>query len=88
MGYPSLAYSHPDFYKAQVMNDKLGGSGSAKLFQILREEKGYTYGAYSRFTGASQGGYFLASTSVRSNATQDSVRKLKKRILHLLKIVC
>ena len=36
---------------------------------ILREEKGYTYGARTSFTGAEYPGYFVASAGVQSNAT-------------------
>jgi predicted Zn-dependent peptidase len=31
------------------MNSILGSGGTARLFMNLREDKGYTYGAYSHF---------------------------------------
>ncbi|MEQ1922735.1 MAG: pitrilysin family protein, partial [Pyrinomonadaceae bacterium] len=49
IGLVGVDRSHPDYYALQVMNSILGGDGSARLFQNLREDKGYTYGAYSRF---------------------------------------
>jgi zinc protease len=55
------------------MNYKLGGSFSGFLNLILREEKGFTYGARSGFSGNNLYGTFQASSSVRSNATLESM---------------
>jgi zinc protease len=55
------------------MNYKLGGSFSGFLNLILREEKGFTYGARSNFSGNNLYGTFKASSSVRSNATLESM---------------
>lgn len=65
---------HPDFDAVQVMNYKLGGSFSGFLNLILREEKGFTYGARSGFYGSNLVGSFQASSSVRSNATLESMQ--------------
>jgi zinc protease len=77
IGYPGLAYKDPDFYPAVVMNYKLGGSFSGILNLILREEKGYTYGARSRFAASDYPGPFTASAAVQSNATYESVKIFK-----------
>ncbi|HAV55280.1 MAG TPA: peptidase M16, partial [Aequorivita sp.] len=45
IGYIALPRTDADFYPAEVMNYKLGGSFSGNVNLILREEKGYTYGA-------------------------------------------
>ncbi|MBS4034627.1 MAG: insulinase family protein [Ignavibacterium sp.] len=74
IGHIGLAYSDPDFHKATVMNYKLGGSFSGIVNLILREEKGFTYGARTTFTGANLPGVFVGSTSVQSNATFESVQ--------------
>jgi zinc protease len=74
IGYLALPYTHPDYYPATVMNYKLGGSFNGVLNLILREEKGYTYGARSNFIGTQYPGPFVASTGVRSNATFESIR--------------
>ena len=67
----------PDFYAAYVMNYKLGGSFSGILNMILREEKGYTYGARSGFEKLKEPAPFVASASVRTNATKESVSIFK-----------
>ena len=74
IGNLSMAYNDKDYYPATVMNYKLGGSFSGNVNLILREEKGYTYGARTSFTGSLNPGYFVASSSVSSNATLESVQ--------------
>ncbi len=74
IGTLAIPRSHPDYYKAEVANHMLGGGASARLFMVLREEKGFTYGAYSRFSGQKQYGTFRAYSSVRSDATLESVQ--------------
>jgi zinc protease len=77
IGYLALPYTHPDYYAATVMNYKLGGSFNGVLNLILREQKGYTYGARSTFIGTKYPGPFVASAGVRSNATLESAQIFK-----------
>lgn len=74
IGYSAIPRSHPDFYPAYVSNYKLGGSFNSIVNIILREEKGYTYGARSSFSGGANTGTFSASSSVRTTATLESVQ--------------
>ncbi len=72
--YPvALEIVSEDQIKARVMNQILGGSGSAKLFMNLREDKGYTYGSYSSLSADELVGRFNASASVRNEVTDSSV---------------
>ncbi len=80
VGHLALPYTHPDYYAATVMNYKLGGSFNGILNLILREQKGYTYGARSTFIGTQHAGPFVASAGVRSNATKESVQIFKDEI--------
>lgn len=80
VGYLAIPRSHPEFYEATVMNYKLGGSFSGNVNLILREEKGYTYGARSNFSGSKTEGTFTASSSVRTNTTYESVMIFKDEI--------
>ncbi|WP_254884057.1 pitrilysin family protein [Aquimarina sp. TRL1] len=80
IGYLSMSRKDPDYFPATVMNYKLGGSFSGTVNLILREEKGYTYGARSRFSGTNIPGTFTASSSVRTNTTLESVRIFKDEI--------
>jgi zinc protease len=76
MGGLSLRRSDPDYIPLVVMNRILGGSASARLFANLREDKGYTYGAYSRVSSDLFPGVFSANTEVRNPVTDGSLHEL------------
>ncbi|HSG49051.1 MAG TPA: pitrilysin family protein, partial [Longimicrobiales bacterium] len=57
---------HPDWTSLAVANQVLGGTSASRLFQVLREEMGYTYGAYSSLGRARGQGTFQASMAVRN----------------------
>lgn len=78
IGGPGLARTDPDYYPVMVMNHKLGGSFNSNVNLVLREEKGFTYGARTGFSGTYIPGTFLASSNVRSSATLESVEIFKK----------
>ena len=82
IGNLSLAYTDDDFYPATVMNYKLGGSFNGIVNLILREEKGYTYGARTAFQGSEYPGPFVANASVQSSATLESVEIFKEEMTH------
>lgn len=81
IGNLSLSRLDADYYPAYVMNYKLGGSFSGIVNLVLREEKGFTYGARSGFYGSNIAGTFMASSSVRSSATYESVEIFKNLML-------
>jgi zinc protease len=80
IGYLGMARTDPDYFASTVMNYKLGGSFSGNVNLILREEKGYTYGARTGFSGSKIKGTFTASSSVRTNTTLESVMIFKEEI--------
>jgi zinc protease len=80
IGHYAVPRSSDDYYPATVMNYKLGGSFNGVVNMILREEKGFTYGARSGFSGGKNYGTFYASSSVRSSATEESVQIFKDEI--------
>lgn len=63
----------PDYVAMRVTNQILGGGGAARLFMKLREEKGYTYGAYSTFTPLAFAGPWRAFSDVRTDVTEGSM---------------
>jgi predicted Zn-dependent peptidase len=62
-----------DAITANVMNGVLGSSSSGRLFRNLREDKAFTYGAYSQLSSDKNVGYFSASASVRNEVTDSAV---------------
>lgn len=78
IGNLALAKSDPDYFAATVMNDHLGGNFLSLVNQVLREQKGFTYGATTQFSGSYIPGPFTAASMVRSSATLESVQIFKK----------
>ena len=75
-----LTLGDKDYYAALLANKILGGGGSARLFQNLREDKAYTYGSYSRVSQDRQTGVFKATASVRNVVTDSSIVEIQKEI--------
>jgi zinc protease len=67
-----------DFYKASLMNYPLGTGFTSRLNQMLRETKGWTYGAGSRYSGDSYGGTFLFSSGIRADVTDSALAEVMK----------
>lgn len=63
----------PEAIPSSVMNTILGGSSTARLFNTLREKRGFTYGAYSRLKSDRLIGAFSASASVRNEKTDSAI---------------
>ncbi|NVJ65261.1 MAG: insulinase family protein, partial [Gammaproteobacteria bacterium] len=81
IGKRSLAYdADGEYYRAGLMNYNLGGAFNSRININLREDKGYTYGARSRFNGSADHGSYTASAGVRSDATDKSLIEFFKEI--------
>ncbi len=80
IGYLAMSRDNPDFVKADFINYRLGGAFTSILNQILREEKGFTYGASSYFQEMKTRAPFIAASQVRSDATFESVSIFKKEM--------
>ena len=70
-----------DYFSALVANRILGGGGAGRLFNNLREDKGWTYGSYS---GVSESyktkGYFTAQAQVRNEVADSAAIELLKEV--------
>ncbi|MDT8415529.1 MAG: insulinase family protein [Flavobacteriaceae bacterium] len=77
----SLKLSDPDYFPLLIANNILGGGANARLFLNLREDKGFTYGAYSRVGNDKRYPVrFVASASVRNAVTDSAVTEFLKEI--------
>ena len=76
-----LKMTDEDYFAALMANDILGGGGEGYLFKNLREDKGYTYGAYSGI-GSNRYGVskFRAGAKVRNMVTDSAVSEIVKEI--------
>lgn len=64
------------FFRANLMNFNLGGNFNSRINQNLREDKGFTYGANSFFTGNRDAGVFVVATDVRADATVPAIENI------------
>jgi zinc protease len=75
-GALALRRNDPDYVPLTVANRILGGGAASRLFSNLREDKGYTYGAYSRVSSDLYPGLFIANTEVRNAVTDGSLHEI------------
>ena len=75
---PGMTISNPEYHKLDVLNEKLGAGSAGRLFEVLRLQRGYTYGASSAFTSNLETGYFHAASSVQGSSTKESVSLFKE----------
>jgi zinc protease len=76
VGGVGIARSDPDYPAVLVMNSVLGGLFSSRINMNLREDKGWTYGASSRFDTRKRRGPYYAATAVDAKATVAAVREI------------
>ena len=75
LGSLGIERTNPDYFAVAVMNQVLGGGPAGRLFLNLREDKGYTYGAYSNFGGSKYRGTVQASSEVRTDVTDGAMKE-------------
>ncbi|MGV3538433.1 MAG: M16 family metallopeptidase [Rufibacter sp.] len=76
-GYLAVPVGAQDYALMQAINHKLGSGSASTLFNVLRLQKGYTYGAFSGFSRKPTApGTFFASSSVRTNVTKESLQTI------------
>jgi len=71
----AITRTHPDYFPMLLMHTILGANASSRLFMNLREEKGYTYGAYTSLDARRNAGSFRATAEVRTPVTGDSLKE-------------
>lgn len=69
-----------EYYRAGLMNFILGGAFNSRINLNLREDKGYSYGAFSGFNGNKDRGFYRAQAGVRTDATAASIIEFIKEI--------
>lgn len=76
VGHPSEKRNAEDYFQRMILNTILGGQFTSRINLNLREKKGFTYGAFSRFNYFKSAGYFYVSTSVGSENTGASIDEI------------
>ena len=75
IGRPAIPATDPDYIALSMTRTVLGGGFSSRLMQNLREDKGYTYGAYASLRGYAGGGGVSAGADVRNEVTGASLKE-------------
>jgi zinc protease len=77
VAHPSLKYDAlGDFYRAGLANFNLGGNFDSRINLNLREDKGYTYGIRTGFSGGPEFGSFRVSAEINKEATAASITEV------------
>jgi zinc protease len=76
VGVPGVPRATSDYVPLEVMNNVLGGLFSSRINMNLREEHGYTYGAYSGFHYARAPGYFNCAAMIRTDVTAPALEEI------------
>jgi zinc protease len=71
---------HPDFIKAQVLNNVFGGFFGSRLMSNIREEKGYTYGIYSYLENHIQQSAWIISTEAGRDVCEPTITEVYKEM--------
>ncbi len=74
VGHLGIPRTHPDYMAVNLAIRILGGEGSNRLHQVLRTERGLTYGAQANMDTLKESGDFEAETNTRSDATGEVLR--------------
>ena len=74
VGHLGIARKHPDYMAVNLAIRILGGEGSNRLHQVLRTQRGLTYGAQANMDTLKETGDFEAETNTRSEATGEVLR--------------
>lgn len=69
-----------EFYRMFLVNYTIGGDFNSRLNINLREDKGWTYGARSSFTGNDYEGYYTFSAGIRADATDSALTEVIKEL--------
>lgn len=67
-----------DYYKSTIMNFPFGGAFNSRLNLDLREERGWTYGARSSFSGDKYTGTYTFSAGIKAIATDSALNDIVK----------
>jgi len=82
-GFTMITPRDPAVYPLTIANKILGGGTDARLFLILREQKSWTYGAYSQFTRPLGMGVFMANAEVRTPVTDSALAEMMHQLERL-----
>ncbi len=79
-GQPALPRNTPQEIATDVMNDLIGGTFSSRLNMNLREDKHWSYGAFSLFFAAKGQQPFITLAPVQTDKTKESLVEVNREL--------
>jgi predicted Zn-dependent peptidase len=83
LGNLGIERTNADYFPVLLADRIFGGGPAARLFMNLREDKGYTYGAYSNFGGSKFRGTWMSSSEVRTDVTEGAMKEFMYELKRL-----
>lgn len=73
-GMTAIPRKHPEYMAVNLASKILGGEGANRLQNVLRSERGLTYGASADMDAFKQGGAIVAKTNTQTSTTGEALR--------------
>jgi predicted Zn-dependent peptidase len=83
LGNLGIERTNEDYASILLMNRILGGGPAARLFMNLREDKGYTYSAYSSFSASKFREPIFSNSEVRTDVTEGAMTEFMYELKRL-----
>jgi zinc protease len=84
VGHAGIKRSDPDYMPIRVMMNVLGSQFTSRINMNLREDKGYTYGAFGNFAARRGTGPFLVTAQVQTPNTKEAVFEFVKELRDII----
>lgn len=78
---PGPSRTSPEYHAANVAGTIVGGMFSSRINMNLREEKGWSYGAFGGFSESRDFGTFAVRTQVQADKTGAAVAEIMKELV-------
>jgi predicted Zn-dependent peptidase len=82
-GFHVIGIDHPDYTLLQLCSTIYGGYFASRINMILREQLGYTYGAYSYIDSRAAGNAFITGANVGVETTGHSAQVILQELQRL-----
>jgi zinc protease len=83
VGQLAIPRKHPDYVAWDLTVKILGGEGANRLHQLLRSQRGLTYGASADVDAMKDAGDYIAETDTRTETTGEALRLMVEEFSRL-----
>lgn len=83
LAYPSIPYSHPDYFQARGAVGVLSGGMSSRLFHEVREKRGLCYTVFASSHSLKDRGAVVCYSGTSSERAQETVNVIVEQLLNL-----